>query len=238
MADGVSFIYGTFNNDPVFYMGSPHPDGFVYFTDREMYRVYPDTTLDGGEWSYVEKSLDYYQSQKWLPITGFKLKGLNFNPGSIVGGGGSESPDQSVEGAVQWAIGIAEDDSHGYDQITRDGGVDYDCSSLVSHAFRNAGFDIPLPSPATYTMIDAFTAAGFTWYPGMGNNVSELLRGDILLNINAHVEIYIGQQQVVGACINEFGGIYYGQPGDQTGQEIRVGGWYSFPWDGVLRKEG
>ena len=39
----------------------------------------------------------------------------------------------------------------------------------------------------------------------------------------------------VGAHINEFGGITGGQTGDQTGNEISEGGFYSYPWEGVLR---
>ena len=39
-----------------------------------------------------------------------------------------------IESAVNWAVGIANDNSHGYDQNSR-WGVDYDCSSLVISAF-------------------------------------------------------------------------------------------------------
>lgn len=238
---GVSFLYGTFNDEPVFFIGSPNPDGYIYFTDRFLMRGLPGAYIEGTEWVYVEKAIDYYHSQRWVPIMGYKMKHLDFNPGSIVGGGGSSASDGNVESAVKWAIDIAKDNSHGYDQITRDGGVDYDCSSLVSTAFRQAGFDIPMPSPSTWTMQEAFEVAGFTWHAG-NPSADELLRGDIVLDIDAHVELYIGEQQLVGACINEFGGIYYGQPGDQTGNEIRVGGYYrgsgSIYWDGFLRWEG
>ena len=37
--------------------------------------------------------------------------------------------------AVQWVIGVAEDNSHGYDQSSR-WGPDYDCSSFVISAFK------------------------------------------------------------------------------------------------------
>ena len=83
-----------------------------------------------------------------------------------------------------------------------------------------------------------FTAAGFTWHSGMGNTVDGLQRGDILLDEASHVEIYIGNNQNVGAHISETGGTYCGQKGDQTGHEIDVGKWYAHPWDGVLRYGG
>ena len=216
-------IDGTTNN----YVGTYGSDGYIYFNDADFYRFKPEGTWEDN--AYILNRTRH----SWSKTSIFtKLKKENYNSGS-----GSIAADEGVEGAVQWAIDIANDNSHGYDQITRDGGVDYDCSSLVSTAFRNAGFNVPLPSPSTYTMRSAFEPLGFVWHAG-DPSPSQLQRGDIVLNVNAHVEIYIGDGQLVGAHINEFGGIYYGQPGDQTGNEISVGGYYSFPWDGYLRYEG
>ena len=54
-----------------------------------------------------------------------------------------------IETAVNWAIGIANDNSHGYDQGSRDG-PNYDCSSLLSWAYHNAGLNTrPGYTPAT-----------------------------------------------------------------------------------------
>ena len=211
------------------YIGTVGSDGYVYFNDSMFYRFKPS-----GKWEdniYVLNRTRH----SWSKTTLFtKISSTTINSG-----GGSVAPGGSgVEGAVQWAIGIANDNSHGYDQPTRDDGVDYDCSSLVSTAFRQAGFDIPKPSPATYTMIEPFTAIGFSWLAGMGNDSGNLVRGDILLNIQNHVALYIGGGQIVEACTNEYGEISGGKPGDQSGQEIRVAGFYSFPWDGVLRAPG
>ena len=229
MAEVVTITATKANGNSVAYIGTVGDDGFVYFNDEMFYRFKPE-----GTWEDNIYVLNRWR-HSWMKTTIF----TNLSSTNLNGGGGSVAPGGAgVEGACLWAIGIANDDSHGYDQITRDDGVDYDCSSLVSTAFRQAGYDIPIPSPSTFTMVDAFTAAGFTWIAGIGNDSSELVRGDILLNINAHVEIYLGNQQNVGAHVNEVGGIYYGQPGDQTGNEISVTGYYSFPWDGVLRMEG
>lgn len=209
------------------YLGSVQSDGYVYFNDQTMWRC-----SDDG--SNLQRF--YFKKQIWIRTN--EITDINIKDFSTTGGTALPPGGDGVEGAVVWACAIANDDSHGYDQGNRDGGVDFDCSSLTSWAFREAGFNIPLPSPATYTMIAPFEAAGFTWYPGMGNDSSQLYRGDILLNIQDHVAIYIGDGQVVEACINEFGGIVGGQPGDQTGVEIRIGGFYSFPWDGILRYNG
>lgn len=223
----IQTIYATkTNGKETAYFGTVGDDGYIYFNDYDFYRFKAE-----GKWEDNVYVLNRTR-RSWTMCNVFtKLSTSNTNSG-----GGSVAPGgEGVEYAVNWAIGIANDNSHGYDQADRDGGVDYDCSSLVSTAFREAGFNIPFPSPATYTMIDPFTEAGFTWIAGIGNDSSELYRGDILLSIQNHVAIYIGDDQVVEACINEFGGITGGQPGDQTGSEIRVGGFYSFPWDGVLR---
>lgn len=222
---GTRYVNGRSRN--VVYVGSIQGDGYVYFNDDVMWRCYYDGT---------NLQRFYFNKTIWIrsdEITNIRVKGMSTSGGTDLPPGGS-----GVESAVTWAITIANDDSHGYDQPTRDGGVDFDCSSLTSWSFRQNGFDIPWPSPATYTMLSPFQNAGFTWYPGLGNDSSQLYRGDILLNIERHVAIYIGGGQLVEACINEFGGISGGQPGDQTGQEIRVGGFYSFPWNGVLRYEG
>ena len=48
-----------------------------------------------------------------------------------------------IESALKWAKQIADDNSHGYDQSSR-WGPDYDCSSLMISAYKQAG--LPLKS--------------------------------------------------------------------------------------------
>lgn len=143
-----------------------------------------------------------------------------------------------VSSYTSFALATAADDSHGYDQIYRWGERgDYDCSSLVITACRNAGINT---GSATYTgnMKSNFIAAGFTWIPWAGDYAT-LQVGDILLNIDQHTAIYVGNGRVVEASLNENGKIAGGKPGDQTGREIRLNAWrwgdaYGY-WDGVLR---
>jgi LysM repeat protein len=66
-------------------------------------------------------------------------------------------------------------------------------------------------------------------------NPKNLKRGDILLNEKHHTAIYVGDGNIVHASLNEKGGIYGGQTGDQTGKEICVRSYYDRPWDLVLR---
>lgn len=142
-----------------------------------------------------------------------------------------------IDTAISWAVSIAEDNSHGYDQIKRNG-PDYDCSSLVINAFERAG--IPVKSRgATYTgnMKSAFVKCGFKaikYARGMS-----LIKGDILLNEKHHTALYIGNGKIVQASINEKGTTTGGRTGDNNGKEILVCPFYEYSkgWDYVLRLE-
>lgn len=139
-----------------------------------------------------------------------------------------------IERYISWAIATANDNSHGYSQANR-WGPDYDCSSFVVSSLKNSGFAV---GGATWTgnMKSELTKYGFRWY----TNVAQRTRGDIMLahnSVNQHTEIFLGNNQIVGATGSENGGIY-GAAGDQTGREIRVGTYYSEPWDGFLRYVG
>ena len=141
-----------------------------------------------------------------------------------------------LEQALQWAIAIANDNSHGYSQSNRWGNPDYDCSSFVISALKASGFDV---GSATYTqnMRTQLTPRGFTWIPwNQIGSAANLRRGDILLNDSSvtskqHTEFYLGNNQNVGAHGNKG----YPAAGDQTGKEISVSGYYNHPWTGVLR---
>lgn len=135
-----------------------------------------------------------------------------------------------IEKAIAWALDIANDPAHGYDQTSR-WGPNYDCSSFVISAFKEAG----LPLTATYTgnMKYDFLRNGF-----VAVTDGTLRRGDVLLHEKNHTALYIGNGQIVQASINERGGITGGQTGDQTGSEIGVRSYYNYPWDVVLRYVG
>lgn len=136
------------------------------------------------------------------------------------------------EKAVQWALSIANDDSHGYDQSSR-WGKDYDCSSLVISAYKQAG--VPLSCTYTGNMRSDMMMNGFVPAP-VDRATGEGLRvGDVLLNEKSHTALYIGNGQIVHASGNEFGGATGGKTGDQTGKEISVTRYFNFPWDIVLR---
>lgn len=144
-----------------------------------------------------------------------------------------------IESAVNFAVNIANDDSHGYSQDAnkRFAGTDYDCSSLVISAYRQAG--VPLTSTFTGNMKQDFLAHGFediTYLVNLKTGTG-IQRGDVLLNETKHTAIALGDNKIVHASSSETGG-KYGKEGDQTGTEICIRGYYNRPWDCVLRYIG
>lgn len=134
-----------------------------------------------------------------------------------------------VDKAVEWIKAIANDDSHGYDQQNR-WGADFDCSSLVISAYKQAGVNLS----CTYTgnMKSDMLANGFHLVTDRNFKA-----GDVLLNERSHTAMYIGNGMIAQASSNENGGIIGGKTGDQTGKEIGIRTYYDFPWDCVLRYE-
>ena len=141
-----------------------------------------------------------------------------------------------IQKMVDEAVKIAKDDSHGYSQYRRwpAQGTDFDCSSLMYWVAHESGYNVPINSGYTGTMLSDFKKAGWTAVAFDGN-LDDLEPGDILLNVSDHTEMYIGDGKFVGAHIAETGGID-GQPGDQTGNEISIcpAYIYSSGWDYVL----
>ena len=120
--------------------------------------------------------------------------------------------DYRVEKAIEWAIATANDDTHGYSMSSRHG-PNYDCSSFVSYAFKNAGFDIK-GVPNSSSMISTFSKVGFKAYK-KGETTPR--RGDIYVQPGSHVELYIGNDTCVGAHENTDG-----KSGDSKGNEIDI----------------
>lgn len=142
-----------------------------------------------------------------------------------------------INSAVDWAVSIASDSSHGYAQDNR-WGPDYDCSSLVISAWEKAGVPVKTKG-ATYTgnMKNVFLSCGFKDVTAQVNRSTGagMKTGDVLLHEKNHTAMYIGAGKIVHASGNEKGGIKNGTPGDQTGGEICTRSYYNYPWDVILR---
>ena len=137
-----------------------------------------------------------------------------------------------IERMNYWCVTV----SLGYDQSNRldfrDGG-ETDCSALVLHALKEAGFST---GSATYTgnMRSNLSARGWLVLSNNGNPQP----GDILLNDINHVAVYIGGSKLAQASIDENGRITGGRGGDQTGRETNISPYYNYPWTCYLRWGG
>ena len=141
-----------------------------------------------------------------------------------------------IEVAVQYGIDVANDNSKGYSQSRRNGGIDEDCSTVVLNGCKKAGFNV---SGATYTgdMLIPLLKAGFINVVSSVNTKTGegLIRGDILLrpktsSKNGHTTFYIGNGQIVQANAD-----YDGKVGDSSGKEICIRSYYNSGWPYVLR---
>lgn len=138
--------------------------------------------------------------------------------------------------AVEWALSIANDDTHGYDQGSR-WGPNYDCSSLLIQAYENAGVPVKTEG-ASYTgnMVKVFKECGFQDVTGKVDlsTGSGLIMGDVVWK-SGHTEMCSRSGYLVGAHINENNTTTGGASGDQTGKEIYERTYYNAPWTVVLR---
>lgn len=197
---------------------------------------------------------------KWSTLFGKPLtdamKNIKSMGGNPLEGGSSLTADGCVTGVVgegmtkgiNWAKMIANNDGYGYEQNTRTTGWtkwqsdpncttscgSFDCSSLVSAILTVAGYYSTNPNFSTATEEASLQSAGFTKVASSARSSANLKPGDVL-HTTGHTEMYIGDNQLVGASMNEFGGLNGGQTGDQTGKEVRITTFYDDSWDGVWR---
>jgi cell wall-associated NlpC family hydrolase len=154
-------------------------------------------------------------------------------------GRGKASP--KVEKAIAWALKIAGNSRHGYSQARRAGGRDYDCSSFIASAFKQAGVKIS-GLPTTATMRAAYAKAGFQVIPFSKVGKSGLKRGDVLLRPSTmhgghgHTVLVTNSQtkRIVHASSDRDG-----RPGESRGrEEIKTAAYSNSKWDYVLRYVG
>ena len=126
---------------------------------------------------------------------------------------------------------------------------DYDCSSSVCTAWQKALEGTPYEGKlngATYTgnMRSVFVNSGL--FDVWDINSTSAVRGDVYLNDDYHTALcqdggsdgVYGYDALSEFCINEFGDVYGGRRGDQTGGESRIAAFYHYPWYCTLHYNG
>ncbi|MBQ8825237.1 MAG: C40 family peptidase [Ruminococcus sp.] len=156
----------------------------------------------------------------------------------------ASATNSQIESALQWAVNIADDQSHGYSQKNRNGNPDYDCSSFVYYALKSAGFTLHNSKGTTLTyafttstMKEWLTNSGFSYFTmSQIGGESGVQRGDILWK-SGHTELYLGDGKQVGAhgCNpTSYAPNRSPNPGDQ-GDEISVANFKASSWTGIFR---
>nr|WP_297936916.1 SH3 domain-containing protein [uncultured Lachnoclostridium sp.] len=154
-----------------------------------------------------------------------------------------------INDAVSFAVGIANDNSHGYSQAVRSlynitNPKSFDCSSLCCTAYYYAFLKNGLTEQANYLKAHCsytgnmlnMTNVGFEIVARNQTAHAQMEKGDLELNVNYHVAMAIDKDNIVHARSSE------GTTNtiDDSGNEIRTQGWYlySHKWDYRLRFTG
>lgn len=155
----------------------------------------------------------------------------------------SQETNEIIDKAINWAVAIANDNSHGYSnvygyQLGQNG--QYNCIGLVSMAYVNAGVDLYAEGNFDINkMYKRYLNHDFVDVTDSINlkNGDGLQKGDVVWRVNGdghgHTEMYIGNGKLVGARSDNGGGT-----ADVDGNEIAVSAYYNMPWQKVLRYRG
>lgn len=151
--------------------------------------------------------------------------------------------------AVDFAVKIANDNSHGYSQRIRslyniDTPKSFDCSSLVCTAYYYAFLKNGLTAQANYLKANcSYTGnmlkmqnAGFEIVARNQTAHAKMIKGDIELNSTHHTALAVDNNRIVHARSSEG----TTDTKDNSGNEIRVQNWYlySHGWTHRLRFTG
>ncbi len=139
---------------------------------------------------------------------------------------------------INTAVGIANDNSHGYNNSGKGWGPEYNCIGLVMQSCNMSGINVG--KCTIQKMPDYLIKAGYEDVTADINfkNGKGLKKGDILWMLDktgkhGHTELAVGDGRLVGARNDDDG-----CPGDGTGREIAVSAYYNYSWQRVFRLPG
>lgn len=120
---------------------------------------------------------------------------------------------------------------------------DRDCSSNFVDVWRTILPGCTGNAVNTYTMREGCMSSGlWSWHPiseGFEPSPGDgcLFEGDPAQG-TGHIAMYIGDGKIAHFRINEYGKVFGGKQGDQTGNESRIDDYQPWQWDGILHFEG
>lgn len=211
---------------------------FFQYTDRGTVSTLPGKTFD----------TNVCFSEKYLNISSNNSSNTSSKPQ----GGNSMSTNiiqKVINDAVDYAVGIANNNSHGYSQATRSlynitNPKSFDCSSLVLTAYYYAFMKNGLTKQAEYLKANCSYTGNMMKMLNCGFEVvatnqtahAKMQKGDIELNITYHTAMAVDNNRIVHARSSEG----TSDIKDNSGNEIRVQPWYLYSkkWDKRLRFTG
>lgn len=193
----------------------------------QRYVLDPYTSVNWSMDTTPKKLEDYIKVRKILKAHFYESKWYVPDSQEV-----AENPQ--VEKAVQRAIRVAENNCHGYERGWKWQEWQFDCSGLVTNAFKEAWFDVPISGTAT--MKENFTKVWFEWIsPYDPNNLKrwDILLKDVGADGERHTEIYTWNGKFVWARSN-----YDKKSWDSSWNEIAESSdnrLVNFWWNWILR---
>lgn len=189
--------------------------------------------------------LDVCYTEKYLDCRNLKNTTSTIPTATIA----SEIIQNVINDAVEFAVNIAKDNSHGYSQQIRSlfnitNPKSFDCSSLVITSFYYAFMKNGLTEQAEYLKTHCSYTGNMMYMTNCGFEVvarnqtahASMIKGDIELNTTHHTALAIDKNNIVHARTSEG----TSNTIDDSGNEIRVQPWYLYSqkWDMRLRFTG
>ena len=187
-------------------------------------------------------------SEKYLPNSS-TISTNSPKPTTTQGSDKMNIVQKVIDDAVSFAVGIANDNSHGYSQAVRSlynitNPKSFDCSSLCCTAYYYAFLKNGLTAQANYLKANCSYTGNMLKMLNVGFEIvarnqtahAQMKKGDLELNVTHHVAMAIDKDNIVHARSSE------GTTNtiDDSGNEIRTQPWYNYShgWTHRLRFTG
>lgn len=203
--------------------------------DVSLRNLYGEMAKQTGDCTPLD---EYYSAgvngAEWWDGSYWSTSGDNFHitvhgspTGTPSGGPKLDEKSQKVQDFIDWCVKVANDNNPPHLYESGGEGPNYDCTGFISCGLHETGYDITPCHGSGFD--DAVVAAGFEKLDySDSDGTGKLQAGDILSNPH-HVELYIGNDQVVGA---------HGADNHGPADQISVEGYFTNQWTNIFRFPG